>query len=401
MSTAVLTKRAELNSAANRTLKTAAQSWFVLTLIGQLTFAFSIASFYGLTAMRGDLQSWNSVLIHGYISGETMGNTAFAVHILFASLITVVGAVQLIPQIRNRYPAFHHWNGRLYVLAAFPQGLTGFYLTGLSGRKIAGDVYHHAGLWIDGILIMLCAVLTLRYALKRDFKTHRRWALRLFIVASASWFFRVGFFLTLLLFGPIGFDKTTFRGPLFTFWAFAEYLIPLAVLELYLRAQDRPGALRRYAMAGGLFVVTLAMGAGMLGVAMFAWLPMVKAAYAPGKSIATTLSATIASNGIDQAVKQYRDLKASQPDSYNFNEAELNTLGHQLIQARKFKEAIHVLQLNVEAYPQSSAVYDSLAEAYMDDGNKLSAIASYRKSLQLNPKEPNAANMLQKLNAPW
>ena len=400
MSTAVWTEPSELNSVGNTALKAAARFWFVLAVSGQLTFAFSIASFYGLTALRGDFQAWSNILIHGYVSGETMGNTAFAVHILFASMITVVGALQLIPHIRNRFPAFHRWNGRLYVLAAFPQGLTGFYLTGISGRKIAGDVYHHLGLWIDGVLIMLCAVLTLRYALARDFRTHRRWALRLFLVANASWFFRVGFFLTLLLFGPIGFDRTTFRGPLFTFWAFAEYLLPLAVLELYLRTQDRPGALRRIAMASVLFVLTLAMGAGMLGVAMFAWLPSIKAAYAPRKSIAKTLSATIASSGIDLAAKQYHDLKAASPDTYNFDEDELNVLGYQLIQAKKFKEAIQMLQLNVEAYPQSGTVYDTLAEAYMDDGNIPQAIANYQKSLQLNPKDRDAIKMLQTLSAP-
>ncbi len=374
MSTAVWTEPSELNSVGNTALKAAARFWFVLAVSGQLTFAFSIASFYGLTALRGDFQAWSNILIHGYVSGETMGNTAFAVHILFASMITVV--------------------------AAFPQGLTGFYLTGISGRKIAGDVYHHLGLWIDGVLIMLCAVLTLRYALARDFRTHRRWALRLFLVANASWFFRVGFFLTLLLFGPIGFDRTTFRGPLFTFWAFAEYLLPLAVLELYLRTQDRPGALRRIAMASVLFVLTLAMGAGMLGVAMFAWLPSIKAAYAPRKSIAKTLSATIASSGIDLAAKQYHDLKAASPDTYNFDEDELNVLGYQLIQAKKFKEAIQMLQLNVEAYPQSGTVYDTLAEAYMDDGNIPQAIANYQKSLQLNPKDRDAIKMLQTLSAP-
>jgi len=35
----------------------------------------------------------------------------------------------------------------------------------------------------------------------------------------------------------------------------------------------------------------------------------------------------------------------------------------------------------------------------MDDGNKAQAIANYQKSLQLNPKNHNGAQMLQKLNA--
>jgi cytochrome c-type biogenesis protein CcmH/NrfG len=54
----------------------------------------------------------------------------------------------------------------------------------------------------------------------------------------------------------------------------------------------------------------------------------------------------------------------------------------------------------VEAFPQSANAYDSLAEGYMDDGNNAEAIADYQKSLQLNPKNRNAALMLKKLNTP-
>ena len=92
-------------------------------------------------------------------------------------------------------------------------------------------------------------------------------------------------------------------------------------------------------------------------------------------------------------------MKAVGPAIYNFDESELNTLGYKLIRANKFKEAVRILQLNVEAYPQSSNVYDSLAEAYMDDVNKPHAIANYQKSLQLSPKNGGAVLMLQKLNA--
>ena len=56
--------------------------------------------------------------------------------------------------------------------------------------------------------------------------------------------------------------------------------------------------------------------------------------------------------------------------------------------------------MNVEAYPQSANVYDSLGEAYMDAGNKPLAIVNYQKSLELNPKNRGAVVMLQKLNAP-
>jgi tetratricopeptide (TPR) repeat protein len=181
---------------------------------------------------------------------------------------------------------------------------------------------------------------------------------------------------------------------------FAQYLCPLAVLELYLRTQGRPGAPRRIAMAAGLSGLTVAMGAGILAVTMALWVPQIKAAYDSRKSIAETLSRTIVSSGIDGAAKQYHDLKAAQPATYNFDENELNNLGYELVRANKFKEAIRIFQLNIEAYPQSSNVYDSLAEAYMDEGDKPQAIANYQKSLQLNPHNRNAVQTLQKLGAP-
>jgi len=320
-------------------------------------------------------------------------------HVASAAFVMLAGAVQLVPQIRNRFPVFHRWNGRIYMLTAVTLSVAGVYMTWFRGS--VGDLSVHLGSTLNAVLIWLCGGMALRYALARDFKTHRRWALRFFLVVSASWFFRIGFFLSFLVFkSPFGFDPLTFRGPFLTFMTFAQYLIPLAVLEIYLRAQDRPGALRRMATAGLLLVLTLVMAAGLFAVATAQWVPQVKAAYDPRKSIAETLSATVATNGIDAAVKQYHDLKAVGPSTYNFEEDELNNLGYELIRAKKFTEAIRILQLNVEGYPKSGNVYDSLGEAYLDDGNKPLAIANYQKSLELNPKNRGAVVMLQKLNAP-
>jgi uncharacterized membrane protein len=397
MSTAVMTNRLELDSVADTALKAAARFWFVVTVVGQLVFAFTVASFYALTALRGDYHKWN--FTNGYVPGFSMGNTAVVMHVASAVIIMLAGAVQLVPQVRNRFPVFHRWNGRIYMLTAVTLSVAGLYMTWFRGS--VGDLSVHLGSSLNAVLIWLCGAMALRYALARDFKTHRRWALRFFLVVSASWFFRIGFFLSFLAFkGPFGFDPVTFRGPFLTFMTFGQYLIPLAVLEIYLRAQDRPGALRRMATAGMLFVMTLVMVAGLFAVAMAQWVPQVRAAYDPRKSIAETLSASVASGGIDAAVKQYHDLKAAAPATYNFEEDELNNLGYEFIRAKKFKEAVRILQLNVEAYPQSSNVYDSLGEAYMDDGNKPLAIANYQESIELNPKNRSAVVMMQKLNAP-
>jgi hypothetical protein len=399
MSTAAWTNRLEMTSLADTALKAAARFWFVMALAGQLVFAFAVATFYGLTALRGDFHGWSKSITHGLVPGDTMGNFAVAMHLASAVAIMLSGGVQLIPGVRNRFPVFHHWNGRIYMLAAVALSGAGVYMHWIRGS--VGDAIQKVGGSLNALLIWLFAAMALRYALARDFRTHRRWALRLFIVVSGSWFYRIVLFLSFLVFkGPVGFDPTTFQGPFLTFMAFANYLFPLAVLEIYLRAKDHPGAFQRMAAAGMLFVLTLAMVAGLFAVTMAIWVPDVKAGFDPRRSIDETLSATIASSGIEQAVTQYHNLKTTQPTLYNFDEDQLNTLGYQLIERKKVKEAIRVLQLNVEAYPQSSNVYDSLGEAYMDAGDKLLAIANYQKSLELNPKNVGAVKMLRKLAAP-
>ncbi len=71
MSTAVWTPRLELSSVADKSLRAAARFWFVVALAGQFAFAISVATFYGLTALRGNIQAWNKILAHGYETGAT------------------------------------------------------------------------------------------------------------------------------------------------------------------------------------------------------------------------------------------------------------------------------------------------------------------------------------------
>jgi uncharacterized membrane protein len=381
-------------------LDAAARLWYLTAVIGQLVFVFAVASFYVSAAVRGNLLAWNRFMRHGYVPGDTMGNVALAAHLFLAVFIITSGALQLVPQIRHRAPRLHRWNGRLYIVSAFAISSAGLYLSWVRGGS-SGDISQLLGISLNAVMIMLCAGMALRFAIARDFKTHRRWALRLFLVVSGVWFLRIGVSLSLLIFkGPFGFDPNTFQGPFLTFMSFASYLIPLAILELYLRAQDRSSAPGRLAMAAGLLVLTVAMGVGIFGATMMFWLPSIKAAYDSRKSVDATLTATLASEGIDAAVRQYRQLKAAAPAAYNFEERELSVMGRRLIREKKLEEGIRILQLNVEAYPQSSKAHQRLGDAYMAQGNTPLALASHQKSLELDPNNREAAEALQKLKVP-
>jgi tetratricopeptide (TPR) repeat protein len=114
-------------------------------------------------------------------------------------------------------------------------------------------------------------------------------------------------------------------------------------------------------------------------------------------SIAEVLLKTIEERGAEAAVKQYHELRAAQPEAYDFREKQLNNLGYQLIGMKRIKDAIVILKLNAEAYPQSSNVYDSLGEACLDNGDTTLAIENYEKSLQLDPKNLGAIEKLKQL----
>jgi hypothetical protein len=259
---------------ANQALKAAATFWFTVAAIGQAIFVAYILSFYGRAVLAGDWRRWNKVLAAGYVHGDTIGNLALAAHLAIAVLITAGGVLQLIPQVRARWPVFHRWNGRIYLLVAVATSLAGAWM--IWTRKVAGDLPQHLGTTLNAVLILLCAGMALREALRRDVKAHRRWALRLFLVVSGSWFFRVGLLFWILVNGgPAGFDAETFRGPALTILSFAESLLPLLALEVYLRARDGAHAPAKFAASAGLFVLTAAMGAGIVGAAMGMWIPLI------------------------------------------------------------------------------------------------------------------------------
>ncbi|MES2390819.1 MAG: serine hydrolase [Acidobacteriota bacterium] len=93
----------------------------------------------------------------------------------------------------------------------------------------------------------------------------------------------------------------------------------------------------------------------------------------------------------------YRKKKLS--GGNGISEGAMNQLGYDMLSLKRTDDAIAVLSENTEDYPQSWNAWDSLAEAYMDNGEKQRAIEDYRKSLDLNPANENGKAMLKKLEA--
>src|SRR5262249_6995349 len=116
------------------------------------------------------------------------------------------------------------------------------------------------------------------------------------------------------------------------------------------------------------------------------------------QSVADILWKTIQEQSLDAAIKQYYDLKAAQPTTYDFGESALDDLAERLREGKKSKEARRILELNAAANP-SSYTYDSLGEACRETGDQDCAIKSFTKALELSPNDTNAAEGLRKVKA--
>jgi tetratricopeptide (TPR) repeat protein len=113
-------------------------------------------------------------------------------------------------------------------------------------------------------------------------------------------------------------------------------------------------------------------------------------------SAAEVIKMTIQTAGIDAAWKKFKEIRANS-EGYFLSEEEMNMLGYEFLGEKKFKEAIAVFKMNVEAFPESWNAFDSLGEAYAAAGEKDLAIENYEKSVKLNPASPSGNEALKKL----
>lgn len=261
-----------MNSAS--TLKLSAKIWFIIATIGQWIFGVYITLFYGGSTLSGNFEKWNKVLLHGYVEGDFWGNFLVGLHVMFAMVMVIGGPLQFIPQIRNRFKTFHRWLGRIYVFLSIIMAIDGF--TMVWTRGTVGGTLQHVSISIQALYIILFAVLTIKFAQKKEFAKHQTWAWRLFMVSNGVWFFRVGLMAWLMIWqAPVGFDVKTFDGPFLWFLAVFTYAIPLSliVFELYLKAEKSPNKGFQWAISSLIFILTLIMTIGIISATMGMWLP--------------------------------------------------------------------------------------------------------------------------------
>lgn len=105
----------------------------------------------------------------------------------------------------------------------------------------------------------------------------------------------------------------------------------------------------------------------------------------PKTFIADVMGKKVQNEGITAALNHYKKLKSEQPDSYVFNEYELNFLGYELLGDNKIDEALGIFELNREEYPKSANVYDSYGDALLAKGDTAKALVNFKKVAAIDP----------------
>lgn len=261
-----------VNSSPQRLLRIATSLLGTVVWGSALVFGLYILAFYAFGYLTGDTERWNQVL-PGLYDPTNAGSTAgIALHFLAGGIILVLGCIQLLESVRQRYPVLHRLSGRVYVLACILAAVGG--LVFVFSKGTIGGTMMDVGFAGYGFLMLLAAVQTIRFARQGAYQKHRAWALRLFALAIGSWLYRIdyGFYIG---FGGEGGHTDNFRGWFDYVMDFWFYLPNLIVVEIILGEF----AFFRKAWVRTLGSVVMLLAAGLI---LFATYIFVRELWGPG-----------------------------------------------------------------------------------------------------------------------
>ena len=99
--------------------------------------------------------------------------------------------------------------------------------------------------------------------------------------------------------------------------------------------------------------------------------------------IRSLLDSLITSNGVEFAIEKYHNLKKETPGKYNFDQRQLVSLGHSLLENGQINEAIRIFELNTKTYPKLSHSFNGLGDAYFENGDMEKARTAWLKANEL------------------
>lgn len=259
---------------ANQALHLSISSWVVVALVGQWFFAVYVFVLYLFPIVTGKPELVNIAQpITGYVKGDMFGNAALFSHVIPAALLSVGGIMQLLPIVRSKFPAVHRWNGRMFLTLGLIGAISGLYLTWGRGSRLSdiGSI----GITLNGILIIVSATMAWRYAVKKQFNNHMRWAIHAFLLVNGVWFFRLYLMAWYVVNqGPNG-NSPTIDGPTDIFLSYACYGIPMLVAECVFWAKRQKQISRKWAVSALITCGVLITLVGVIAAILMMWIPKI------------------------------------------------------------------------------------------------------------------------------
>jgi len=109
------------------------------------------------------------------------------------------------------------------------------------------------------------------------------------------------------------------------------------------------------------------------------------AGHAPADTVASAaiLDQIRMPGGVTEVTQQLKEVRRKDPEAQLFPEVTVSIIGQDHLRAGEPKVAIEVFKLNLVAYPESADANDSLADAYLADGQKDLARQCAEKALAI------------------
>lgn len=116
-----------------------------------------------------------------------------------------------------------------------------------------------------------------------------------------------------------------------------------------------------------------------------------------GIPLVDTLWNTYEKFGIDAVAFKYHKLKMNEPKKFDFRVNQLRELGNKFLLYGKFEEASMVFKMNMNQFPESGYVYDSMGECYVMQFKTDEALKYYHMALEKDSTITNSKKMIMLL----
>jgi imidazolonepropionase-like amidohydrolase len=172
-------------------------------------------------------------------------------------------------------------------------------------------------------------------------------------------------------------------------------IAPGKIADLVLLAANPLADIRNTRRIAGVFRA----GRWLPQTELTAMLDSLARSYGPVQEALSAFMQALESRGAAAAMEVYRQ-SPQRPQIAKAVENVINSYGYRVLGEKRTKDAIAIFLLNTEAFPGEYNTWDSLAEAYLADGQRDLAIKYYRKVLELRPGDENATRMLKQIGEP-